>query len=100
MKTVGFRVTGRVQGVGYRTWTLREGRRLGLRGWVRNLQDGAVEGVAQGDAEQVDAMLLAMKRGPMHAVVARVRFIEVAPLETDAFHVWPTAGEPAFPLVD
>lgn len=100
MKAVGFRVTGRVQGVGYRTWTQREGRRLGLSGWVRNLQDGAVEGVLQGAAEQIEAMLVSMKRGPMHAVVARVRFVEVAPEDSGGFSVWPTAGDAAFPLVD
>ncbi len=100
MKAVGFRVTGRVQGVGYRTWTQREGRRLGLSGWVRNLQDGAVEGVLQGAAEQIEAMLVSMKRGPMHAVVARVRFVELAPQVADGFSVWPTAGDAAFPLVD
>jgi len=100
VKTVGFRVTGRVQGVGYRTWTQREGRRLGLTGWVRNLQDGAVEGILQGEAEHVEAMLVSMKRGPMHAVVARVRFVDAASLETDAFKVWPTVGDAAFPLID
>ena len=44
-----FVVTGRVQGVGFRANTQTQALRLGLRGWVRNRMDGAVEGLASGN---------------------------------------------------
>jgi acylphosphatase len=47
-KTLRLRITGRVQGVGYRLWATRTAARLGLRGWVRNRSDGSVEVLATG----------------------------------------------------
>jgi len=64
------RVTGRVQGVGYRAWAAEEARRRGLAGWVRNDPDGAVTALLAGPRADVDRMLEAMLRGPRHAVVA------------------------------
>ena len=69
MKAVKFRVEGRVQGVGFRAFTRRTATELGLTGWVRNLADGAVEGVASGDDEDVDALLDAIASGPSAARV-------------------------------
>jgi acylphosphatase len=66
-------ITGRVQGVGYRLWAKREARRLGLRGWVRNLSNGDVEALAIGDAAQIDAFVQACRHGPGMARVAGVR---------------------------
>ena len=66
-------ITGRVQGVGYRLWAKREARRLGLRGWVRNLSNGAVEALAIGDAAEVDAFIKACYSGPGMARVSAVR---------------------------
>ncbi len=67
---VRVRVTGRVQGVGYRAWAQQEARRLGLTGWVRNDPDDAVTALLAGPQAAVDRMLEAMLRGPRHAVVA------------------------------
>jgi acylphosphatase len=66
------RVTGRVQGVGYRAWVAGEARRLGLAGWVRNEPDGAVTALLAGPREDVERMLEAMLRGPRAAVVAAI----------------------------
>jgi acylphosphatase len=68
-----FRVTGRVQGVSYRAWTVHTARALGLRGWVRNVDDGAVEGRADGDPAALAALRQALHHGPPHARVARVQ---------------------------
>ncbi|MGJ3523931.1 acylphosphatase [Nitratidesulfovibrio sp. D1] len=67
-----FRVTGRVQGVGFRSWTGRTARALGLSGWVRNLPDGSVELEAQGPDERMDALRDALWQGPMFARVTGV----------------------------
>ena len=57
-------VTGRVQGVGYRFFAERAARELGVRGWVRNLSDGSVEAVAEGDEEAIGRFLARLRQGP------------------------------------
>jgi acylphosphatase len=73
-------ITGRVQGVGYRDWAMATGRRLGLTGWVRNRQEGAVEALIVGDEEAVGRMIEACRRGPP---AARVDEIDVDPVDLD-----------------
>src|SRR5690606_33021122 len=65
-------ITGRVQGVSYRAWTVRTADKLGLSGWVRNLGDGSVEAVFSGDEKAVQAMLEACRKGPMMARVDNI----------------------------
>ena len=72
MQTVRLRITGRVQGVGYRAWAVETARRLGLRGWVRNRADGSVEALVSGDEDAVAAMIEACHQGPFAARVAEV----------------------------
>ena len=72
METVRLRITGRVQGVGYRLWAARTATSLGLRGWVRNRSDGAVEALVTGPRERVAAMIEACREGPRGARVAEV----------------------------
>ena len=57
-------VRGRVQGVGYRVFALREARDLGLDGWVANLPDGAVRVVAEGSRPILEALLTRLEAGP------------------------------------
>ena len=62
-------LSGRVQGVGFRAWTERTARSLGLSGWVRNLRNGSVEALFAGPADVVDDMISRCRRGPDHARV-------------------------------
>lgn len=65
-------ITGRVQGVGFRAWTQAEAEKLGLRGWVRNENDGSVRALIVGSEAAVAAMLRLMREGPRGAVVIDV----------------------------
>jgi acylphosphatase len=71
-------ITGRVQGVGFRFYTQRKARELGITGWVRNRRDGAVEAMVQGSSGAVEAMIAWARRGPPSAVVAEVRVTEAS----------------------
>lgn len=73
MKARHLLIAGRVQGVGYRDWMVREAGRLGLSGWVRNRPDGKVEAVIGGAEPAVEALLTLVRRGP---VLARVDAVE------------------------
>jgi acylphosphatase len=71
-ETVRLRITGKVQGVGYRLWATRTAANLRLRGWVRNRRDGSVEALVTGRPEDVAAMVEAARNGPAGASVAEV----------------------------
>lgn len=73
----GYRVEGRVQGVGFRWWTRKTATSLGLRGRVRNLADGAVEIRAAGPADALGALEAELRRGPGPANVTSVEPVEV-----------------------
>lgn len=74
-RTVHVRIEGRVQGVGYRAWVERAANGLGLTGWVRNRDDGAVGAVFQGPPDVVQDMLRRCEAGPPAADVSRVEVI-------------------------
>lgn len=66
------RVYGIVQGVGYRFFTERHARRLGLKGYVRNMPDGSVEVVVEGSKDKIETLIKYLKRGPYLARVEKV----------------------------
>lgn len=72
MSDLHVRITGVVQGVGFRWFVREKARRLGLSGWVRNLGDGSVEVAASGDQGQLDLLVGELKKGPPGAVVAQI----------------------------
>jgi acylphosphatase len=69
---VRLRISGRVQGVGFRYSALAEAQRLGLAGWVRNTHDGAVELLAEGDEERLRRLVAWCHAGPPGALVTDV----------------------------
>ena len=66
-------IKGRVQGVFFRAWVRDIARRNKVFGWVKNLEDGRVEIVAEGTKRDLEILLLALKKGP---IMARVRGVE------------------------
>ncbi len=66
-------VSGLVQGVAFRAYTVDEARRLGVRGWTRNLPDGAVEVEAEGERPAREGLVAFCRRGPPSARVDGVR---------------------------
>lgn len=82
-----YRLHGRVQGVGFRWWTQRTARGLGLRGWVRNCADGTVEVVLAGPEDAVEDMTAELRKGPRSANVQRLEKIDVPDSIPSGFEV-------------
>ncbi len=90
MKSVYARITGRVQGVGFRAWMEEAARRIGVSGWVRNRRDGSVEAVIAGDSSKVDEILTMCWQGPPSAKVDGVSVEDATPPAGDGFETKPT----------
>lgn len=69
-------IEGLVQGVFFRAATKNKADSLGLQGWVRNLPDGRVEAVFEGDEGNLETMLAWCRKGPSHAKVTDVKITE------------------------
>lgn len=80
-------VSGRVQGVYYRATTRDTAREHGVEGWVKNLDDGRVEAVFEGDPDAVSAMVEFCHEGSSMANVTDVEVTEEAPEGIDGFEV-------------
>lgn len=72
IRTLQLRISGRVQGVGFRDALRRAAQANGINGWVRNRRDGTVEAVVQGRPEAVEKILAWARRGPPAARVSDV----------------------------
>ena len=87
MEAVHVFVSGSVQGVFYRSWTEHTARQLGLFGWVRNLPDGRVEAVFEGEKSKVGKMVGLCRKGPPRARVEKVEAGKERPSEFERFEV-------------
>lgn len=87
MKAVRVLVSGAVQGVGFRFAVVREAEREDVSGWVRNLADGRVEALFEGEAAAVDATVKFASRGPDGARVRAVRTTAVEPSGIAGFRI-------------
>ncbi|BDZ54258.1 acylphosphatase [Agromyces marinus] len=80
-------VHGRVQAVSFRFGARVEAQRLGVSGWIRNRNDGAVEAEIEGEAASVDAMLSWLDEGPPGAEVTSLSTADLAPTGERGFRV-------------
>jgi acylphosphatase len=80
-------VEGRVQGVGYRYFVMREATSLGVSGFARNLSDGRVEVVGEGPDDALAAFEDRLREGPSFASVARLERSPIAARESQGFHI-------------
>lgn len=72
-KRVHVTVSGRVQGVCFRSATRQQAHLSNVAGWVRNLRNGSVEAVFEGERESVDRMVAWCREGPVSASVSEVQ---------------------------
>lgn len=86
MMVLHFLIQGRVQGVGFRWFVHREASELALRGWVRNTEDGDVEVVAAGEAEDLAELRASLRRGPRGSRVDRLIEHTLADSEAKGLH--------------
>ncbi len=92
MIAVRVRIEGRVQGVGFRYWVVREAENAGIDGWVRNRRDGSVEALFSGDEEIVRRMISHCHQGPPVAHVTALREFSAEPPAESGFASLPTAS--------
>ncbi len=71
-------VTGRVQGVGYRYYVQNIAVQFGIKGWVRNMEDGSVKAFLYGSPENVHSIISYMKKGPGSAFIEKLVWRESA----------------------
>jgi acylphosphatase len=92
MLTLELRITGRVQGVGFRYALRDEANRLAVSGWVRNRSDGSVQALAQGSPDAVEALVAWARRGPPGSRVSEVIATALQNAQACAgFEIRPTA---------
>ena len=82
-----FLVSGRVQGVGFRYFAAAAARREGLAGCVRNLDDGRLDVVAEGEVESLVRFERALRQGPSRARVEHVQVEDIEPITTHGFTI-------------
>jgi acylphosphatase len=85
--TYRYLVQGRVQGVGYRYFVLREAEALGVTGFARNLPDGSVEVVGEGSEEVLHAFEERLRAGPSFSRVSGIQREALGPRADQGFHI-------------
>jgi acylphosphatase len=91
LRSVHVRISGRVQRVWFRGWTLKTATSLNLSGWVRNRRDGTLEAVFEGEHDAVERMLSLCHDGPPHAKVTSIEVGEETPANLSGFRSRDTA---------
>lgn len=87
MPAYRFVVQGRVQGVGYRYFVMREAANLGVSGFARNRPDGTVEVVAEGSDDVLSDLEARLRQGPAFAQVTGVDRAPIPPRGDQGFHI-------------
>ena len=87
VKSVHFTVSGRVQGVFFRMATKAQADQKNIKGWVCNLADGRVEGVATADQDSLNSFTEWLNRGPELASVSKVDLNEIEIENFDKFEI-------------
>ena len=80
-------VTGRVQGVGFRYSTQKAAAAYGVRGWVRNMPDGSVEVVCEGNRQRVTRLLKWLQSGPPGSYVTGIEKSRIRPQSVHSFTI-------------
>jgi acylphosphatase len=83
MKQAHIYISGMVQGVGFRGFIKSNAKRLGLKGWVRNLPDGRVEAILQGEKQVIESMIEEINKGN---ILSEVREMDVIWEDTQEVH--------------
>ena len=86
-RTVHLRITGRVQGVYFRAWTVENAKVRGITGWVRNCSDGSIEALFSGTAENVAELIELCGDGPRDAFVRAIEIIQEGGVAPEGFEL-------------
>ena len=83
------KISGRVQGVGFRHFTMKNAQDLNIKGWVKNMRDGTVEAVIAGAQKNIEEMVDRLKEGPRTARVDSIEKLdeEIEPSEYSDFSI-------------
>jgi acylphosphatase len=87
MKARRYLISGRVQGVGFRSFAAKAAHQLGVTGWARNLGDGRVEVHANGTSRQLDDLESRLRQGPAWADVRGFEVLEDIPSNSSGFSI-------------
>ncbi len=82
MKTLYYHIQGRVQGVGFRYFTKEIALQHDVFGWVRNRNDGTVDGILQGNEQNLTDVLVLLQEGPLFSKVKKLESKEITTDET------------------
>lgn len=77
------KITGRVQGVGFRHFTRQQAKEIGIKGWVRNMPDGSVETLLSGDEDQIEEMKRRLRKGPISSKVERIDEVQFEGVDSE-----------------
>jgi len=86
-KAVRLRIKGTVQGVFFRAFVKEHADKMGLKGFVRNLENGDVEVFIEGNIDDVDKLIEICKKGPKHAIIKEVKVREVGFQDYEDFRI-------------